>query len=190
MERAPVPTDPGRRHHWHRPVSEALIGAVESVTHQLGLTEFFIGIIIIPLVGNVAEHVVAVQVAIKNRMDLSMAVAIGSSTQIALFVAPLLVFIALLFNERLLLVYNSYELVALAAASLIAAFIALDGESNWLGRGDAVGSVCHIGAGILFRTPACLTMVELDPQDLSERELGRLPDLPPSSRAPSVGSAR
>ena len=113
-------------------LSEALIGAVESVTHQLGLTEFFIGIIIIPLVGNVAEHLVAVQVAIKNRMDLSMAVAIGSSTQIALFVAPLLVFIALLFNERLLLVYNSYELVALAAASLIAAFIALDGESNWL----------------------------------------------------------
>ena len=113
-------------------MSEALIGAVESVTHQLGLTEFFIGIIIIPLVGNVAEHLVAVKVAIKNRMDLSMAVSIGSSTQIALFVAPLLVFIALLFGERLLLVYNNYELVALAAASLIAAFIALDGESNWL----------------------------------------------------------
>lgn len=113
-------------------MSEALIGAVESVTHQLGLTEFFIGIIIIPLVGNVAEHLVAVQVAIKNRMDLSMAVSIGSSTQIALFVAPILVFIALLFGERLLLVYNNYELVALAATSIIAAFIALDGETNWL----------------------------------------------------------
>ncbi len=113
-------------------MSEALIGAVETVTEQLGLTEFFIGIIIIPLVGNVAEHLVAVQVAIKNRMDLSMTISIGSSTQIALFVAPLLVFIALLFGERLLLVYNSFELVALAACSLIAAFIALDGETNWL----------------------------------------------------------
>lgn len=113
-------------------MSEALIGAVESVTHQLGLTEFFIGIIIIPLVGNVAEHLVAVQVAIKNRMNLSMAVSIGSSTQIALFVAPLLVFIALLFGERLLLVYNNFELVALAVTSIIAAIIALDGETNWL----------------------------------------------------------
>ena len=70
-------------------MSEALIGAVESVTHQLGLTEFFIGIIIIPLVGNVAEHLVAVQVAIKNRMNLSMAVSIGSSTQIAFVCRPI-----------------------------------------------------------------------------------------------------
>ena len=80
-------------------VSETLIGAVEPVTQQLGLTEFFLGIIIIPLVGNVAEHLVAVQVAIKNKMELSLAVSLGSSLQIALFVAPVLVFVSLLFGQ-------------------------------------------------------------------------------------------
>ena len=114
-------------------MSEILVGAVEPVTQQLGLTEFFIGIIIIPLVGNVAEHLVAVQVALKNKMELSLAVSLGSSLQIALFVAPVLVFISLLMGgETLLLVFNSFELVAVTAASLVAAFIALDGESNWL----------------------------------------------------------
>ncbi len=113
-------------------MSEILVGAVESVTETLGWSEFFIGIIIIPLVGNVAEHLVAVQVAIKNKMELSMAVSIGSSLQIALFVAPVLVFISLLFGDPLLLVFNSFELVALVGATFIAAFIAQDGESNWL----------------------------------------------------------
>ncbi len=113
-------------------VSEVLIGAVEPVVHQLGLTEFFLGLIIIPLVGNVAEHLVAVQVAMKNKMELSLAVSLGSSLQIALFVAPVLVFISLLMGERLLLVFNTFELIALMVSSLIAAFIALDGESNWL----------------------------------------------------------
>jgi Ca2+:H+ antiporter len=113
-------------------MSEILVGAVESVTATLGLTEFFLGIIIIPLVGNVAEHLVAVQVAYKNKMELSLAVSLGSSLQVALFVAPVLVFISLLFGQPLLLVFNTFELVALVAASLIAAFIALDGESNWL----------------------------------------------------------
>jgi Ca2+:H+ antiporter len=114
-------------------MSEALVGAVESVTVQLGLSEFFIGIIIVPLVGNVAEHLVAVQVAIKNKMELSLAVSLGSSLQVALFVAPVLVFISLLLGgEPLLLVFSNFELIAVIAASLIAAFIALDGESNWL----------------------------------------------------------
>ncbi|MCB9450460.1 MAG: calcium/proton exchanger [Anaerolineaceae bacterium] len=114
-------------------MSEILVGAVEPVTEQLGLTEFFIGIIIIPLVGNVAEHLVAVQVAIKNKMELSLAVSLGSSLQIALFVAPVLVFVSLLMGgETLLLVFNTFELVAVTAAALVAAFIALDGESNWL----------------------------------------------------------
>lgn len=113
-------------------MSEVLVGAVEHVTEELGLTEVFLGLIIIPLVGNVAEHLVAVQVAYKNKMELSMAVSLGSSLQIALFVAPVLVFISLLFGETLLLVFTNFELIALTAASLIAAFIAQDGESNWL----------------------------------------------------------
>jgi Ca2+:H+ antiporter len=113
-------------------MSEILVGAVEPVVETLGLTEFFLGIIIIPLVGNIAEHLVAVQVAIKNKMELSLAVSLGSSLQIALFVAPVLVFISLLMGKTLLLVFNPFELIALFGASVIAALIALDGESNWL----------------------------------------------------------
>ena len=113
-------------------MSETLVGTVEPVGLSLGLSEFFIGIIIVPIVGNVAEHLVAVQVAYKNRMDLSMGISLGSSLQIALFVAPVLVFISLLFENKLLLVFNSYELLALATASIVTALVALDGETNWL----------------------------------------------------------
>lgn len=138
-------------------VSETLIGSVETVTTQLGLTEFFLGIIIIPLVGNVAEHLVAVQVAIKNKMELSLAVSLGSSLQIALFVAPVLVFISLLFGQRLLLVFNDYELIALFAATLIAGFISLDGESNWL-EGAMLLAVYLIIALAFFFLPAHTTV--------------------------------
>jgi Ca2+:H+ antiporter len=113
-------------------LSEVLVGSVEHVTETLNWSEFFVGIIIVPIVGNVAEHLVAVQVAIKNRMELSLAISLGSSLQIALFVAPVLVFISLLMGNPMDLVFNEFELIALAAASLIAALVALDGESNWL----------------------------------------------------------
>lgn len=131
-------------------VSETLVGAVEPVVEQLGLTEFFLGIIIIPLVGNIAEHLVAVQVAIKNKMELSLAVSLGSSLQISLFVAPVLVFISLLFGERLLLVFNDFELIALFGATLIGAFIALDGESNWLEGAILLGIYLIIGLAFFF----------------------------------------
>ncbi|MCP4539535.1 MAG: calcium/proton exchanger [Chloroflexi bacterium] len=113
-------------------LSEVLVGAVEPVLEHLGWSEFFLGIVIIPLVGNVAEHLVAVQVAAKNQMDMSLQISIGSSLQIALFVAPVLVFISLLMGNPLTLVFNQFELIALAAAALIAALVALDGESNWM----------------------------------------------------------
>jgi Ca2+:H+ antiporter len=137
-------------------LSEALVSSVEPVTAQLGLTEFFIGIIIIPLVGNVAEHLVAVQVAIKNKMELSLAVSLGSSLQVALFVAPVLVFVSLLINgngQSLLLVFNNFELIALIAASVVAAFIALDGESNWL-EGAMLLAVYIIIALAFFYLPS------------------------------------
>lgn len=113
-------------------MSEFLVGSVEAVTVTLGFSEFFVGIIIIPLIGNIAEHLVAVQVALKNQMDLSLAIAIGSSLQIALFVAPVLVFVSLIIGNPLTLEFNNFELVAMMAASIIAALVALDGESNWL----------------------------------------------------------
>lgn len=131
-------------------VSETLIGAVEPVVESLGLTEFFLGIIIIPLVGNIAEHLVAVQVALKNKMELSLAVSIGSSLQIALFVAPLLVFISLLFPNKLLLVFNDFELVALFGAGIITALIAQDGESNWLEGAMLIGVYVILALAFFF----------------------------------------
>lgn len=113
-------------------LSEVLVGAVEPVIASLGWTEFFLGIVIIPIVGNVAEHLVAVQVAAKDQMDMSLEISVGSSLQIALFVAPVLVFVSLLMGNPLTLVFDQFELIALAAAALIAALVALDGESNWM----------------------------------------------------------
>lgn len=113
-------------------LSEFLVGAVEPVTQSLGLSEFFLGIILIPLVGNAAEHFVAVQVAAKNKMDLALSIAVGSSLQIALFIAPLLVFISLAMGHPMPLEFTSYEILAVSAASLIAALVSLDGRSNWL----------------------------------------------------------
>jgi Ca2+:H+ antiporter len=113
-------------------LSEILVSAVEPVVESMGITEFFLGVIIIPLVGNVAEHLVAVQTAWKNHMDLTLAISFGSSMQIALFVAPLLVFISLAIGNPLTLIFNEFELLALGAAVGIAGLISLDGESNWL----------------------------------------------------------
>ena len=113
-------------------LAEVLVGVVEPMIAIFGLSEFFIGIIFIPLIGNVAEHFVAIQVALKNRMTLSVEIATASSLQIALFVAPLLVFISLLFGHPLTLVFNQMELIALIAGVLIAAMVSADGESNWL----------------------------------------------------------
>ncbi len=113
-------------------LSEVLVNAVEPVVSTLGLSEFFIGLIFIPIIGNVAEHLVAVQVALKNKMTLSVEIAIASSLQIALFVAPLLVFISLIIGNPLTLIFNPLELIALIAGVLIAALVSADGESNWM----------------------------------------------------------
>jgi len=113
-------------------LSEALVHVAEAVITGLGISEFFLGIILVPLIGNVAEHLVAVQMALKNKMDLSTEIAISSSLQIALFVAPLLVFISLLLGHPLQLVFNSFELLALLTAVVISALVSSDGESTWL----------------------------------------------------------
>jgi Ca2+:H+ antiporter len=129
-------------------LSEILVEAVEPVIEVVGVTEFFLGIIIIPLVGNVAEHLVGVQMAIKNRMELSLAISVGSSLQIALFVAPALVFISLVMGNPLTLVFNQFELISLVAAVLIAALVSLDGESNWLEGAQLL--VVYIIIGLAF----------------------------------------
>lgn len=131
-------------------LSEILVETVEAVVQSLGVTEFFLGVIIVPLVGNVVEHLVAVQAAWKNKMDLSLAITLGSSMQIALFVAPLLVFISLLGPEPLTLIFNQFELISLGAAVGIAALISLDGESNWLEGAELLAVYCIIAIAFFF----------------------------------------
>lgn len=111
--------------------SEFLVGSVEPMTEALGLSEFFVGIIIIPIIGNAAEHSTAILMAIKNKMDVAVEIAIGSSLQIILFVAPVLVFISLFFKP-MSIIFNEFELVALIVSVLIVNRVASDGESNWL----------------------------------------------------------
>jgi Ca2+:H+ antiporter len=112
--------------------SELLVETLEEATSQLGLSSLFTGVILLPVIGNAAEHATAVTVAIKNKMDLSVSVAVGSSLQIALFVAPVLVLAGWLLGKPMDLDFNAFELVAVAVSVLIANSISSDGKSNWL----------------------------------------------------------
>jgi Ca2+:H+ antiporter len=112
--------------------SEILVHALEPTVEALGISELFIGIIVIPLIGNLAEHVVGVTLAYKNKMDFSLITSIGSATQIALFAVPVLVFFGLIVGNPVTLVFSPLEVVAVAVGVFIAGFIALDGRSNWV----------------------------------------------------------
>mgnify|MGYP000884496842 CR=1 FL=1 len=112
--------------------SEFLVSGIEPVTEALGWSKFFIGIIIIPVIGNAAEHFAAVLMAYRDKMDLAFEIAVGSSTQIALLVTPILIFLSFLFARPMDMLFNYYEIVAVALAVLSAQFISHDGESNWL----------------------------------------------------------
>jgi Ca2+:H+ antiporter len=113
-------------------MSEILVGSISEASHSIGLSEFFIGAIVVAIVGNAAEHWVAVLVAMKNKMDLAVNIAIGSSAQVALFVAPFLVFASFVIGPHpLSLVFNGFELGAMLIAILIANYVTEDGESNW-----------------------------------------------------------
>ncbi|MEG5057651.1 calcium/proton exchanger [Microcoleus sp. A2-C5] len=112
--------------------SEIFVGVVEETTKGLGLTPLFTGVILLPIVGGAAEYVTAVGVAMKNNMDLSVSVAMGSSLLVALLVAPVLVIIGIVIHQPMDLNFNPFEVVAVAIAVTIANLISLDGRSNWL----------------------------------------------------------
>ncbi len=112
--------------------SEMLVDSLEVATSQLGLTALFTGVILVPIVGNAAEHATAVTVAMKDKMDLSLSVAVGSSMQIALFVAPVLVIAGRVLGQPMDLDFKPFELVAVVVSVLIANSISSDGRSNWL----------------------------------------------------------
>ncbi len=131
-------------------MSEFLVGSIEHVTESIGLSTFFIGIIVIPIIGNVAEHVVAVEVALKDQMDLSITIALSSSLQIALFVAPLLVFLSLPLGHPWVLEFNNFEIIALLSAVVIGAIVAIDGRSNWLEGAMLLAVYLILAIGFFF----------------------------------------
>jgi Ca2+:H+ antiporter len=113
-------------------MSEILVGAVEGASHALGMNAVFVGVIVVAIVGNAAEHSTAVLVALKNQMDLSVGIAIGSALQVALFVAPVLVIASYLRAEPMDLRFSSLEVLAVILSVLLARMVSEDGESNWL----------------------------------------------------------
>ncbi len=113
-------------------LSEILVGSIQEASHAIGLSEFFIGAIVVAIVGNAAEHWVAVLVAYKNKMSLAVNIAIGSSAQVALFVTPVLVLCSFFIGPHpMALVFNGFELAGLAIAAIIANQVTQEGESTW-----------------------------------------------------------
>jgi Ca2+:H+ antiporter len=119
-------------------------------TESLGLPALFTGVIFLPIIGNAAEHATAVTVAMKDKMDLSVSVALGSSLQIALFVAPVLVIAGWLIGQPMDLNFNPFELVAVAVSVLIANSISSDGNSNWLEGVLLLATYAVIGLAFFF----------------------------------------
>jgi Ca2+:H+ antiporter len=113
-------------------LSEFLVGAIEQTAERLGMSDVFIGVFVVAIIGNAAEHSTAVLVAMKNKMDLAMNIAVGSSLQIVLLVAPLLVFISYAFGRPLDLIFTTFEIAAVALSAGIVSMIALDGKANWM----------------------------------------------------------
>ncbi len=137
-------------------VAEWLVASVEGAAHSLGMNNVFVGVIVVAIVGNAAEHSTAILVAMKNRMDLAIGVALGSSIQVALFVAPLLVFASyLIVPTPLDLVFSPLEVLAVVAAVWIAAQVTNDGESNWL-EGLQLLSVYAILGGMFYMLPGAV----------------------------------
>jgi Ca2+:H+ antiporter len=116
-------------------LSEFLVGAVEPVVASWGISRMFLGVVLIPFVGNVAEHLVGVQVALKNKMQLSLTISLSSSMQVALFVAPILVFISLFMYGpagAMDLHFTIFEVICLGLGVILATFISIDGRSHWM----------------------------------------------------------
>ncbi|HTL88587.1 MAG TPA: calcium/proton exchanger [Leptolyngbya sp.] len=130
--------------------SELLVSALEAATAQLQLTSLFTGVVLLPIIGNAAEHATAVTVAMKNKMELAMSVAVGSSLQIALFVAPILVLAGFVFGQPMDLSFNPFEMVAVGVAVLLSNSTVSDGKSNWLEGALLLATYLVLGISFYF----------------------------------------
>lgn len=134
--------------------SELLVAALEPALHALRLSKFFVGLILVPIIGNAAERSSAVRFAVQDQLDATLEIAIGSSTQIALFVAPALVFVSLAVGHPMDFIFTPFEVAAVGLATLIVAFISHDGRSNWLEGAQLVAAYLIMAASSFFIAPA------------------------------------
>jgi Ca2+:H+ antiporter len=132
--------------------SELLAGSLEPAVAQLGVSRIFIGLFVIAIVGNAAEHASAVYFAVRDRMDVAIEIAFSSSTQIALFVAPLLVFVSLLMLHPMDFIFSPFEVIAVAVATVTVTVLTLDGRSNWLEGMQLLGAYVIMGVSFFFVT--------------------------------------
>jgi Ca2+:H+ antiporter len=130
--------------------SEILVHAAEAATEALGLAPAFLGLIIIPIIGNAAEHAAAVVLARKGQIEVGLQIALGSSTQIALLVAPLLVFAGVVMDRPMDLVFVPFEVMALGLATVVTAIITLDGESHWFEGVQLLAVYAMVAVGAFF----------------------------------------
>jgi Ca2+:H+ antiporter len=131
-------------------MSEFLVGALEPTVEDIGISELFVGLIVVPIVGNAAEHSSAIILAAKDRIEVSIEIAIGSSTQIALFIAPALVFVSLLVGEPMDLIFSGLEIAAVAFSAAILGFIVLDGRSNWFEGAQLLAAYVIMAVSFFF----------------------------------------
>ena len=131
-------------------VSEKLVHTFEAVGNQLGWSELFIGVIIVAIVGNAAEHASAVIFAIKNKMDVAVEIAVGSTLQVAMFVAPVLVLVSFLFEKQMPLVFTLPELVAMVLSVFLMIVITNDGETNWFEGLTLIAAYLVMGIGFFL----------------------------------------
>ncbi len=134
------------------PVADAFVAVLEPTAKTLGLPELFLGLVIVPLVGNIPENLVGLTVAWRGDMDFAMVIALGSSLQVALMVGPVLALLSPLLGHRMTLVFAPVEIVAIAAGALITAIVAVDGESTWI-EGLALVAVYIIFAAAIYVWP-------------------------------------
>jgi Ca2+:H+ antiporter len=112
--------------------ADYLVSSIDSIVEETGMSKTFIGLILLPIVGNAAEHVTAVMVAMKDKMNLAIGVAIGSSMQIALFLTPFLVVLGWIIGQPMSLYFDTFETAVLFVAVFVTNYLIQDGESNWL----------------------------------------------------------
>src|SRR6185503_15031675 len=131
-------------------LSEILVSATEESVKSLGLSEIFVGLILIPIIGNAAENSSAILMAMRNRMDLALNIAVGSSIQVALLVAPLLVFLGMVFHQPMDLAFTAMEVASIALAVLVTSSVIRDAETNWLEGALLILAYAVLGVAFFF----------------------------------------